>query len=111
MNARLEAEIIEVASISLAKVKIGKILTSLQIQNNEFDGRLSLRFDCGFTMHIDERGIAYERIVNRPNHDHCNVDRLMQHTKTKSIEWVDTGDKRPGFEIYRMEFGPRTVDW
>ncbi len=100
-----------VQSLSLEKVWVGKTLTDLEIQNGEFHGRLTLRFGCGFTMHLDERGIAFERVVNRPNHDHCNTERLMEHCGTKKIKWIDTDHPPEAYTTHRMEFGPRTVDW
>ncbi len=113
MKASVDGEI-EVREILLQRIKIGKIVTDLEIRNTGCEGDiLLLDFSCGYRIKIDERGIALQRAVNRPNHDHCNVEEYV--LGEGEFKWVDSDQRfaecNKKYDIARLEFGPRTVDW
>lgn len=104
----------DIKRILLEGVEIGtekKIFTDVEISNNELQGHLILRFSCGYTINIDERGICFQREVNRPTHDHGNTEQLRIHSNDKTLKWVDTSYCAIGYDIFRLEFGPVEVRW
>lgn len=111
MNATFGSAAKEIRDLRLEKVKIGDIVTDVEIENNDDIGHFILRFGCGYTIAIDKRGINLQRTVLRPTHDHCNIEQLRKHTITKELRWCDTDHLNEYYEIARIEFGPITVEW
>ncbi len=112
MNLELSA-MAEVSNVRLRNVKIGKATMDVEIEQVVWpdNGHLTLRFSCGYTIHIDERGVCLERIVLRPTHDHSNLEQLRIHEKDKTLKWCDTDYPAKDYDIARFDFGPITVSW
>lgn len=111
MNLHFQSVAKQFYDLRLTGVKIGDIVTDVEIENLDDIGHFILRFGCGYTIAIDKRGINLQRTVLRPTHDHCNIEQLQRHTITKELRWCDTDHLNEYYEIARIEFGPITVGW
>ncbi len=108
---------LDIHDIVLSGVGVGDQKTDLEIRNffySDDNYHFDLDFSCGFQISIDERGIAFERCVRRPNHDHDDTENLYQNKKTMLLEWrgsyTDT-TADTDYEIFRIPFGPKTVSY
>jgi hypothetical protein len=91
---------------------------SLAIANK--NGRLSLDFNEGeYQIIIDKQGITFRRTEFRPNHDHNDQESLqvgvndaIPGVKKGEIKWLSRFPyPGEGRDFFRVEFGPRTVDY
>lgn len=125
-------KIIEGQELNLRCLDINNKKYYLKISNNV--GEISLKFyedkqenygdvsasNVGdYEIRIDEKGIGFERIVYRPNHDHNDVERLQiivdkekSFGKKGELVWgKDFPHEDSGYDFFYIPFGPKKVDY
>lgn len=106
MNLNYKAQVKEVHQLELSQFNIGDIITKLEITQG-YGKSLDLEFECGFNIHLEERGISFRRTLLRPDHDHDDIEHLHIHKKTGCLSWCQSNVNNNELEILRIKFGPR----
>jgi len=116
---RMVEEVIEFNNgLIIENVDIGGKEYKLKVINH--GGRLVLDFnDRDYEITIDERGIKFERLAYRPNHDHNDSESLqigdnesVMGVKKDEIKWrARFPYAKEGYEFFYVPFGARTVNW
>ncbi len=106
MDLQFLSQCTKVHGVILKGVAIGKIITDIEvIQSGALGSCFELHFKCGYAIKIDERGMALQRTVCRPNHDHNDEERLYENKHTKEQRWSTENFDPKNYEIARIPFG------
>lgn len=96
--------------LEIKNIDINGVKYALKIYNSDNPKRLDLDFNnSDYTVRIDSKGIRFQRMCHRPNHDHNNREDLYIDKKTGKLRW---GEHKLGSEEYfYVDFGAKEVDY
>lgn len=129
IKERTIKEIIEGENIHIEDLQLGAKEYSLNINNEK--GQLSFDFynrnsrsypndSCDYSIIIDDKGIRFERLVLRHNHDHNDVESLQIIIDSEKTEYGKNGDLiwrtrypylNEGYEFFYIPFGKTEVNF
>ena len=109
--------------VELTDIKIGDVDGyNLHFFNNKF-GDLSLSFngfnrtgkDWEYRINIDEKGISFERVVDKPHTDHYDMEYLCVAVGERlvgTLKWrKEHPDASESWDCFYVPFGAKRVDY